>query len=312
MELGSVMETLFGRKISAVDLEQMVKDVDTDHDGEISFEEFLEKVTVMMDAEKAEGEASKEGENGIDKTSSLPVKLSSTEGHWKELGTLIKGFQEDNSNKMLSRNPKDLFGNQKKLEQQKKKQELSKQHDQMVKHFNLRRMSIDVDNDEAVLAAAAASAAPIFSKRERLKVYLISFKDPMDPDTLFRRFWDLLLMSLVLIQAIYVPYIVAWQVGLGDVFDTSVDVIFIMDLVMSFNLSYRPLPTSDLITDRKEIALNYMKCWFWIDLMASVPFDRIAEALSDDSSSEGDASAALGLLKGKRTRPTLTHRWHST
>ena len=49
---------------------------------------------------------------------------------------------------------------------------------------------------------------------------------------------------------------------------------------MSFNLAYRPHPQADLVTDRKKIAKNYLKLWFWIDLVASVPFDKIAQALS--------------------------------
>ena len=78
---------------------------------------------------------------------------------------------------------------------------------------------------------------------------------------------------------------------------------FIIDLLMSFNLAYRPNLGDDLITDRKKIAKNYLKCWFWIDLVASVPFDRVAEILASDDMSNADASnnaSALGLLKGLR------------
>lgn len=124
----------------------------------------------------------------------------------------------------------------------------------------------------------------------------------MNPDSFFRRTWDILMMLLVIFQALYIPVSVAWQINLGEGWglDYIVDTLFISDLFMSFNLAYRPHPQADLVTDRKLIAINYFKLWFWIDLVASVPFDKLAAAFQDQGSGEQGASSALGLLKGLR------------
>ena len=47
------------------------------------------------------------------------------------------------------------------------------------------------------------------------------------------------------------------------------------DLAASFNLGFRKYDDGPLITSRRDIALNYFKCWFWVDLVSSVPVDWI-------------------------------------
>ena len=173
----------------------------------------------------------------------------------------------------------------------------------MVKHFNLRRMSVDVDEDELakklkheLTRKGLVTKKTWKEKRAALKNRLIN--EPMEPDTRFRRTWDVMMMFLVIFQAMYIPYSVAWQINWGSEwnFDTIVDVLFITDLCMSFNLAFRPHPQADLVKDRKKIAINYLKCWFWIDLVASVPFDKIAQAMSSESD-DAKASSALGELR---------------
>jgi len=68
------------------------------------------------------------------------------------------------------------------------------------------------------------------------------------------------------------------------------------DLVLNFNLAYRPHHSSDeLVTERKKIAINYLKGWFWIDLISSVPFDLISEALADPTSATANGGDGKGF-----------------
>ena len=48
-------------------------------------------------------------------------------------------------------------------------------------------------------------------------------------------------------------------------------VIFILDILYNFNKAYMGTD-GKLVVSRRRIALNYIKCWFWIDLIASFPF----------------------------------------
>ena len=45
---------------------------------------------------------------------------------------------------------------------------------------------------------------------------------------------------------------------------------FIIDIVIVFHSAYYD-EQFRFICDRREIAKNYLKCWFWIDLISCVP-----------------------------------------
>lgn len=46
-----------------------------------------------------------------------------------------------------------------------------------------------------------------------------------------------------------------------------------MDLVLSFNLIFIDTTTGEKVKDRRRIARNYLKFWFWIDLLSCLPLD---------------------------------------
>jgi len=64
-------------------------------------------------------------------------------------------------------------------------------------------------------------------------------------------------------------------VEVSSTFDIITDVIFLSDILISFNTAFYLNGT--LITDHKQIVINYLKLWFWIDLSVSFPYSRIIE-----------------------------------
>ena len=48
---------------------------------------------------------------------------------------------------------------------------------------------------------------------------------------------------------------------------------------MNFNTSYVEKET-DIIDDYWKISKNYMKCWLWIDLLATIPFTKMLVSFS--------------------------------
>jgi len=128
-ELSRVMETLFGTKLDASVIDDMIRDVDVDNDGEINFEEFVDQLSEMMNEPDPdsytngnEGEASFDGEN----TSNASANEKASKGQWRKLGTLIKTFQE---NRTENKQGLGLFSavGQKHVEKQERKKVLSKQ-----------------------------------------------------------------------------------------------------------------------------------------------------------------------------------------
>ena len=70
------------------------------------------------------------------------------------------------------------------------------------------------------------------------------------------------------------------SVGLR-IFDFLIDILFVLDIFINFNTSYDATPenTSDdmLETNRCKVAEAYLKSWFFVDLLATVPFDSIVK-----------------------------------
>lgn len=59
-----------------------------------------------------------------------------------------------------------------------------------------------------------------------------------------------------------------------DTFSMLIDFMFLIDIVIIFNTAFFN-GKLDLIDSRKGVALNYIKGWFIIDLLAILPFDLI-------------------------------------
>ena len=53
-----------------------------------------------------------------------------------------------------------------------------------------------------------------------------------------------------------------------------VDILFGIDIVINF-ISAKVDDNNQLITDHKKIAIQYLKLWFWLDLLACFPFNYI-------------------------------------
>ena len=99
-------------------------------------------------------------------------------------------------------------------------------------------------------------------------------------DSKFRSYWNAVVMFLLLYVAIYVPYSTCFNQKQGnfdtwiEYFDLLVDLIFAVDIFVNFISSYEDaegLPVVDL----GDIALNYLKGWFTLDLLACMPVQLI-------------------------------------
>jgi potassium voltage-gated channel Eag-related subfamily H member 5 len=56
------------------------------------------------------------------------------------------------------------------------------------------------------------------------------------------------------------------------VVDSIVDVVFFLDIVLNFHTTYVS-QSGEVISDPKQIRLNYFKSWFVIDLLSCLPYD---------------------------------------
>ena len=60
-----------------------------------------------------------------------------------------------------------------------------------------------------------------------------------------------------------------------------IDILFFMDILMNFRTTYYNSRTALEITDKNLIVKNYLKGYFIIDLLSTVPFDIIYDLIFD-------------------------------
>ena len=58
-------------------------------------------------------------------------------------------------------------------------------------------------------------------------------------------------------------------------FGYIIDFIFFLDIVLNFKTSFINLKNGDEVTNPREIFVNYLKGRFYIDMIATIPFDVI-------------------------------------
>ena len=122
---------------------------------------------------------------------------------------------------------------------------------------------------------------------------------PVKPDDTFHFIWDFILMVFILHDLIVIPFNISFSVPLegesfSNVFDNIETCFFLFDIVLNFRTAF--YKDGNLILNFKSIAKNYLKGWFWIDLVSSFPFIWIAQLISGTSTNSVASFKATARL----------------
>lgn len=79
------------------------------------------------------------------------------------------------------------------------------------------------------------------------------------------------MMFMIAVMMIYLPYSIVFVDGNTESFDLVIDIFFWVDIILSFNLSFKN-EEDKYITKRSEIFINYVTGWFILDIIASFPY----------------------------------------
>jgi hypothetical protein len=108
-------------------------------------------------------------------------------------------------------------------------------------------------------------------KKARSRKFLTSFI--IYPNHRAKAYWDLYITMILLMTCIVTPFDIAFQRS-GTMMNTITDLMFGIDIIVIMNSAYYDMDMN-LIDNRKDIAINYFKGWFAVDLLAIIPFDVI-------------------------------------
>lgn len=178
-----------------------------------------------------------------------------------------------------------------------------------------------VEEDETSIAAkqslrATASA----SLGDEDRPIFVTDSTVMDPRSWYIRKWEYWTLVLLLWTATVTPFEVGFlSTTVNGLFwcNRVIDVCFFKDLVMNFNLGYfERTGARTLITDRYQIAMNYLSGWFTIDLISIIPFELMGELINNSALSHLKVLRIFRLfrlfklIKILRSAPILS-RWQS-
>ena len=92
-----------------------------------------------------------------------------------------------------------------------------------------------------------------------------------------KQIFDLVIVVLLIYTATLVPYFTCFVDDISDfrfVFDLCVDFLFFIDIILNFLTGYE-LQNGVIEVRKCKIAINYIKGFFFIDLITTMPFQLI-------------------------------------
>ena len=100
--------------------------------------------------------------------------------------------------------------------------------------------------------------------------------------TTFKTTWDWIILFLTLYTTISVPFLVcfAFEHKAVSIIDLFVDWLFLADIALNFHTTYVG-KDGEVIDDLKMIRWNYMRSWFFLDLVSSLPYGVLAFITKD-------------------------------
>jgi len=120
---------------------------------------------------------------------------------------------------------------------------------------------------------------------------------PFDP---FIWWWNMMNSVIMIYIVIDVPFELAFGVDESllsptGCFELILCLFFILDIVINFRTGF--IANQILVTTSREIALHYLKGWFTVDLVTTIPFQFILSARKSLSVHGGSATKIMRIMK---------------
>ncbi|XP_054749999.2 potassium voltage-gated channel subfamily H member 8-like [Lytechinus pictus] len=100
--------------------------------------------------------------------------------------------------------------------------------------------------------------------------------------SIMKSVWDWCVLLATLYIAIVVPFNAAVHQEnelVITILDIIIEIIFIIDVAINFRTTYVS-KSGKVVYEARAIGLNYLRSWFFIDLLAAVPFDILTQIFS--------------------------------
>jgi len=118
-------------------------------------------------------------------------------------------------------------------------------------------------------------------EEECMKEYQKKSKCMLSNESLFKEFWDQLQLAIMIYTAVVAPFKIVfvedYEFPYWEKFDYLIDFLFFLDIFVNF---FTPIPYKEkVISTHCEVALMYLKFWFWIDFISIIPINILFSKL---------------------------------
>lgn len=124
---------------------------------------------------------------------------------------------------------------------------------------------------------SSASSSTLTSSDEEAKFYISRYyKYTINPNATYKLIWDAIVSIIVIYSIIMVPLQLSFSVAIEGGFhvvDWIIDVLFMIDIIVNFFTAYND--NRGTVYNNCMIVKHYLKTWFVIDLVSTIPFDKI-------------------------------------
>eukprot|EP01048_Picozoa_sp_COSAG05_P018385 COSAG05_NODE_2678_length_2775_cov_13.724589_2_plen_350_part_00 len=123
----------------------------------------------------------------------------------------------------------------------------------------------------------------------------------MHPRSKFRQRWDGMLFAMLMYCAFIIPFRLGFDVNAENavlIWEAIIDCSFLVDVVLSFRTGYmldEENEDSRIEMLPRAIAKNYVRKWFFVDLISAFPTQLIA-LMSDDKGKDASSSNSVSKL----------------
>jgi hypothetical protein len=145
-----------------------------------------------------------------------------------------------------------------------------------------------------------------FQEKQSKQMGRPSPKYIMLPQNQFRLAWDFFMALLLCAMAFYIPYRVCFYWNDDEeedetspifLFEMLVDAMFALDIILNFFTAYTDHSTALVITSHKRIAKRYLKTYFFVDVIATLPLGYILTHSSSTAIKIGKLGRLPKLVK---------------
>ena len=117
--------------------------------------------------------------------------------------------------------------------------------------------------------------------KKQTRIMSFSKRFMIKPESSVKFFWDLMMLIVLIVLGLLTPYLLTFEPEGSEIvwtIDLITMIVFALDIILTFNTAF--YMEGNLIQDRSKIMKNYLKFWFWVDIVSILPASLVLDEIN--------------------------------